>query len=120
MKAARFLFLGFIFVFFSCASMPVEINSLGHLSRIEISPAVYSIWFYSNTPEKSYDLAMYWAADVGIVKQYLSFVVESKDIYPIANEYTAHLVVRMQIENTSNSYNCEVIATRICSKYNIK
>ena len=120
---ARFLFLGSIFVLFSCASVPVEINSLGHLSRIEISPTVYSIWFYSDSPEKCYDLAMYWAADVGIVKQYLSFTVESKDIliYPtFTSQYAAHLLVRMQMENTSSSYNCEVIATRICSKYNIK
>jgi hypothetical protein len=99
---------------------PVSIKSLGELSRIEISSWVYSIWFYSDSPEKSYDLAMYWAADVGIVDQFLTFTIDYKDLvsYPLG-KYGLHLVVRMHRENQPYSYNCEVIASRVCYKYNI-
>ena len=106
----------------SCATTnhPISIKSLGSLDRLEISSDIYSIWYTSNTPEKAYDLAMYWAADTGIVHlDYIAFTIMSEQDFNSPGQNICHLVVKMLTENQTDSFNCEIIAARICSKYNI-
>ncbi len=117
-----FALLGFLSVLYSCASTakPISIKSLGTLDRMEISSDIFSVWYTADTPEKAYDMAMYWAADAGIIHlDYLAFTVMSENTFDTPSQHACHLVVKMLTQNQPDSFNCEIIATRICYKYNI-